>query len=116
MKRNTKKILIGIIGGIVVVIGLILVPYPGPGWLIVFAGFAILATEFAFAQRVLDSLRKRYGAWTAWLKEQPWSIQALVLACTGLIVLVTVYLLNAFGILNNILDLNQDWLISPFYR
>ena len=34
------------LGVTVVIVGLILVPLPGPGWLIVFCGLAILATEF----------------------------------------------------------------------
>jgi len=29
---------------------------PGPGWAAIFLGFAILATEFAFAERVRDWL------------------------------------------------------------
>ena len=40
--------------------GSILVPLPGPGWLIVFAGLAILATEYVWAQRLL-TLREDEG-------------------------------------------------------
>jgi len=116
IKRHSKKVLIGIIGGLVVLIGLVLIPYPGPGWLIVFTGFAILATEFVFAQKTLHQLRLRYDAWVDWLKQQPWYIQALALSFTGLVVIVTVYLLNAFGIINSFLNLGQDWLVSPFFR
>lgn len=63
VKRHTKRAFIGIVGGVVVLIGIILIPYPGPGWLVVFAGLAILATEFAFAQRLLDTAESvtRYG-------------------------------------------------------
>ena len=38
------KVLIGIVGGLVVIIGLVLVPLPGPGWLVVFIGLTILAS------------------------------------------------------------------------
>jgi len=54
LHRHTKKVTVAIIGGLVVLVGLVLVPYPGPGWLIVFAGLAILSTEFVFAQKALD--------------------------------------------------------------
>lgn len=116
IRKQSKKLLIGIVGGLVTLIGLVLVPYPGPGWLIVFAGLAILATEFSFARKALDSLRSRYDAWSAWLKAQPWWIQLPALALTGIVVVMTVWLVNGFGLVNNFLNLGQDWLISPIFR
>ncbi len=115
-RRQSKKVLIGIVGGLVVVIGLILVPYPGPGWLIVFAGLAILATEFEFASKVLDYAKSKYDQWAAWLKRQNVYIQFLVLCLTGLVVLVTLWLLNAFGIINNVFNLPFDWVVSPLFK
>jgi uncharacterized protein (TIGR02611 family) len=43
---------VGLLGTVVAVVGLILVPLPGPGWLIVFLGLAILGTEFPAAHRL----------------------------------------------------------------
>lgn len=114
-RKRTKKVLIGIAGGLVVVIGLILVPYPGPGWLIVFAGLAILATEFAFAVKVLEFAKGKYDAWTQWLKRQHWFVKIIVLALTTLVVLVTLWLLNAFGIIVAVFDLPYDFLTSPLF-
>jgi uncharacterized protein (TIGR02611 family) len=116
IKRHTKKILVGLLGFTVLLIGLVLIPYPGPGWLIVFAGLAILATEFEFASRILDTLRTKYDQWTEWLKQQPWWIKLPVIALTGLVVVLTVWLINGFGLINQFLNLGQDWLISPFFR
>lgn len=116
IRRRSKKVLIAIIGGLVTLIGLILVPYPGPGWLIVFGGLAILATEFEFAAKVLHYARGKYDAFTAWLKRQNVFVQITALAVTGIVVVATVWLLNGFGILNSILALNQDWLVSPLFR
>lgn len=116
IKRHTKRVLTAIVGGLVVLVGIVMIPYPGPGWLVVFAGFAILATEFKFAASALEWLKDKYESWFNWLKRQHMSIQILVLAFTGLVVLVTVWLLNAFGILNSILNLHWDWLISPLFR
>ena len=55
------RIVIGVIGGGIVVGGLALVPLPGPGWLIVFLGLAILATEFAWARRALARAKAMVG-------------------------------------------------------
>jgi len=114
--RNGKKVGTAIAGGLVILFGFVLIPYPGPGWLIVFAGFAILATEFAFAGRALAWLKGKYEQWKVWLKRQPLYLRVLVLGFTGLVILITAWLLNTFGLINNFLHLGQDWLHSPFFR
>ena len=113
---QAKKILIGLIGGLVVIIGLVLVPYPGPGWLVVFAGLAILATEFDCAQRLLRYARRRYDQWATWFKARPLIVKLLSLALTGAIVTVTLWLLNTFGMIAALFGLPYDLLYSPFVR
>ncbi|MBB6390096.1 TIGR02611 family protein [Microbacterium thalassium] len=57
---------VGAVGTAMVVGGLILVPLPGPGWLIVFLGLAVMGTEFHWARRVaawLKSLLDRFWVW-----------------------------------------------------
>lgn len=115
-KKHVKRVGTAIVGGLVVVVGIIAIPYPGPGWLIVFAGLAILATEFDWAQRVLDFAKSRYDLWTEWLKRQHITIRLLVLALVGGVVLVTLWLLNVFGMLNDWFNLPFDWIRSPFMR
>lgn len=51
-----RKPFIFLLGFTVVGAGIVLLPLPGPGWVIIFAGFAILASEFAFAERIRDRL------------------------------------------------------------
>jgi uncharacterized protein (TIGR02611 family) len=75
---------IAVLGGMVVVLGLILVPLPGPGWLIVFAGVSIWAVEFVWARNLLQFGRRVLGSWTAWVSLQPWPIKLLI-GATGLI-------------------------------
>ncbi len=116
VQKKAKKVVIGIAGGIVLLIGIIAIPYPGPGWLIVFAGLAILSTEFEWAGRLLTYARGKYDEWTKWLKNQSPTIRALVLLATSIVVVVTIWLLNGFGILNNILGLPFDWAQSPFVK
>ncbi|MGV9856692.1 TIGR02611 family protein [Streptomyces sp. NPDC003442] len=48
-----------IVGLAVVVLGVILLPLPGPGWLVIFAGMAIWATEFVWAQLVLAWTKRK---------------------------------------------------------
>jgi len=114
--KHIKKISIAIIGGIIVLIGIIAIPYPGPGWLIVFAGLAVLATEFTWAQRLLDRVRGKYEGWKEWLKTQPPGIKATFAVTTCLVVVVTIWLMNGYGILNELLHLHIDWLKSPLAR
>lgn len=48
-----------IVGLAVVVAGVAMLALPGPGWLVIFAGMAIWATEFVWAQLVLRWTRRK---------------------------------------------------------
>ncbi|MBH5337924.1 TIGR02611 family protein [Streptomyces pactum] len=48
-----------IVGLAVVVVGIIMLPLPGPGWVVIFAGMAIWATEFVWAQVVLRWTKRK---------------------------------------------------------
>ncbi|MFJ1899604.1 MULTISPECIES: TIGR02611 family protein [unclassified Streptomyces] len=48
-----------LVGLAVVVAGVIMLPLPGPGWLVIFGGMAIWATEFVWAQLVLRWTRRK---------------------------------------------------------
>jgi uncharacterized protein (TIGR02611 family) len=113
--RHTKRTLVGILGGLVVLIGIILIPYPGPGWLVVFAGLTLLATEFAFAEKWLLKLRTQYEKWLNTYKRQHGAIRAGALLLTCTIVVATVWLVNGLGIANSVLNLHLDWLTSPIF-
>jgi uncharacterized protein (TIGR02611 family) len=54
--RAVRKPLVFMVGFAVVGAGIAMLVLPGPGWAAIFLGFAILATEFAFAERVRDWL------------------------------------------------------------
>jgi len=43
------RIVVGVVGTAIFVLGLIMVPFPGPGWLVVLLGLAVLASEFTSA-------------------------------------------------------------------
>ena len=59
------RVSVALVGLIVVVAGIILLPLPGPGWLIVFAGIAIWATEFALARRLLIWTKRQVRDYSA---------------------------------------------------
>ncbi|MDH6237373.1 TIGR02611 family protein [Cryobacterium sp. CG_9.6] len=56
--RWAYRLALGVLGVVVVLIGVLLIPLPGPGWLIVFLGIAILGTEFPAAHRLGLFLRR----------------------------------------------------------
>jgi uncharacterized protein (TIGR02611 family) len=61
------RIAVAVFGGILTVGGLILVPLPGPGWLVVFLGLAVLGTEFHWARRISAWLKRMLDRfWTWW--------------------------------------------------
>jgi uncharacterized protein (TIGR02611 family) len=106
---------VALIGGAVVVLGIILIPYPGPGWLVVFAGLAILATEFEWARRLLAFARGYYDRWVAWLGRQSWPIKLLVMAAACLVVLAMLWLFGALHLVAGWIGLDWTWLRSPIF-
>ena len=93
------RIGVGVLGTAVVLLGLVLVPFPGPGWLIVFLGLGILSTEFAWAERLLDFGRATFRSWLHWVGRQHLAVRALIsvatLAFVAGVVLLTLYLSGA---------------------
>ena len=80
---------IALAGLVVTIIGVLLLALPGPGWLIIFAGLGIWATEFAWAKSLLKFVRHAVGKSTAWLARQPRWLSLLV-GGIGLVVLAAV--------------------------
>ncbi len=52
--RNAKRLLVLIVGLTVLLAGVAMLVLPGPGLIVMFVGLAILATEFAWAEAMLD--------------------------------------------------------------
>jgi len=57
--RFARKILIGTVGVVLLCVGVAGLVLPGPGLLIMFAGVAVLALEFEWAERRVDFIRDR---------------------------------------------------------
>ena len=57
IKRNAKRLLIEGLGWLLVVVGIAALVLPGPGLLAIFAGMALLATQYEWAERRLEPVR-----------------------------------------------------------
>ncbi len=86
------RIVVGVVGTAVTAIGIVLIPAPGPGWLVVFLGLAILASEFAWAERLLGFARRQVGRWTAWATRQNLLVRLLLALATFLLLVAVLWL------------------------
>jgi uncharacterized protein (TIGR02611 family) len=70
--RNGKRVGVSILGMVLVAAGLIMLLLPGPGLLAIIAGLAVLATEYVWAERMLNlAKRKAEGAKDRLLRRKP---------------------------------------------
>ena len=56
-----RRLIIGLIGGTVLLIGVALIVLPGPAFIVIPVGLAILATEFAWARSALARAKAMVG-------------------------------------------------------
>ena len=66
MIEVTKRWLRIVAGWCLVIVGIILIPLPGPGLLVILGGLALLSRESAWARRMIEKIRglvrpKRFG-------------------------------------------------------
>jgi uncharacterized protein (TIGR02611 family) len=109
----TFRVAVGVIGTAVVILGIIALPAPGPGWAIIFLGLGILATEFHAARRILTWVRTKYEAWVRWLGRQRPITRLLVSAGILLLVAACAWFVGAFALVGSWMRLKWDWLSSP---
>jgi uncharacterized protein (TIGR02611 family) len=107
------RIVVGVIGLIVLGVGIVAIPYPGPGWAIVFVGLGILATEFDWARRLLAYAKERYDKAMDWFHDQHVAIQVLGGIFTALVVAATLWVLGAVDWTAEFVGIDWPWLNSP---
>jgi tellurite resistance protein TerC len=56
--RNARRVIIAVVGGTVLLIGFALVVLPGPAFVVIPIGLAILSLEFAWARSWLQRVRR----------------------------------------------------------
>jgi uncharacterized protein (TIGR02611 family) len=75
-KNRVYRAVVGALGTFVVLLGLVLVPLPGPGWLVVFLGLALLGTEFSSAQRLKHFGERQVHRWARWIAARSLAVRA----------------------------------------
>jgi len=102
---------IAIVGFLVIATGVVLLPLPGPGWVIIFIGLGIWATEFSWARRLLRFAREKVRLWTVWMARQGWFMRGLV--SLGIVLLVAACFWLVFlvsGVPGFLPDQVKEWL------
>jgi len=59
IQRSGKRIAVTIAGFAVLLAGVALLVLPGPGWLLIFVGLTILATQYVWAERLLSTAKRK---------------------------------------------------------
>jgi uncharacterized protein (TIGR02611 family) len=104
---------VAVVGLAILGVGILAIPYPGPGWAIVFVGLGILATEFDWARRLLAYAKERYDKVMDWFHRQHAVVQILGGVFTALIVAATLWLLGALDWSAELVGIEHQWLNSP---
>ncbi|WP_078511992.1 TIGR02611 family protein [Streptomyces sp. e14] len=83
-----------VVGLAVVAAGVVMLPLPGPGWVVIFGGMAIWATEFVWAQLVLRWTKRKVTEAAQKALDPKVRRRNIILTATGLViaaVLVGIY-------------------------
>jgi len=93
--RLVWRVIIGFVGGLITVLGAIALVGPGPGILIVLAGLGILASEFAWAARVMVHTRSYAQKAADKVGIPKWAQLAMVAVAAVISIIVILYLYSA---------------------
>jgi len=97
--NSAYRIGVGVVGFVILIGGIAAIPLPGPGWLVVIGGLFVLATEFTWAERLLEFTKRHVKSWTDWVTRQPvWVRTLIALATAGFVYGVLVVTLHLTGV------------------
>ena len=80
-----KTVVVAVLGGLLTLAGIGLLVLPGPGFLLVAAGLAVLATRFSWAKRPLDYAKDKAQDGIEEVGKSPWRAALAVLAALALV-------------------------------
>ncbi|MFA6045653.1 MAG: PGPGW domain-containing protein [Phycisphaerales bacterium] len=95
---TARKTIVFVVGMALLIVGLIMLPGPGPGLPVTFAALAILGNEFAWAKRLVDKYRGRAmqaaerSAAVARKRFSPWVLVPLIGGTIAVFVLIPQFL------------------------
>ena len=55
--KQVKKVIIGIVGITIIIIGVAMLVLPGPAFIVIPVGLSVLATEFVWAKKLLNKVK-----------------------------------------------------------
>ena len=61
LPKTLRRVVVGVIGGTIVLIGIALLVLPGPAFIVIPLGLVVLASEFAWARRLLRRGKEMIG-------------------------------------------------------
>ncbi|QRY61279.1 TIGR02611 family protein [Gordonia sp. PDNC005] len=103
------------VGILVTAAGVVAIPYPGPGWAIVFLGLLILSQEFEWAARLRHWIMSRLTAFYRRFIDGNRVAQVLLGIATCAIVLATLWVTNALDLAAGWVGVEAAWLQSPIF-
>jgi len=56
--RQARRIVIAVIGFTVLLLGVVMIVTPGPGWLVILLGLSILSVEFVWARHLMKRIKQ----------------------------------------------------------
>jgi hypothetical protein len=82
---TVKTVVVAVLGGLLTLAGIGLLVLPGPGFVLVAAGLAVLATRFQWAKKPLDYAKDKAVEGVEEVGKSPWRAAGAVLAALALI-------------------------------
>ena len=89
--RIVWRVIIGVIGGGITVAGSVALITPGPGILILLAGLGILATEFAWAGRVMMHTKRIAAKAAEKTGMKPW-VKYFLISGGAVVSIITIFI------------------------
>jgi len=59
--EQVRRIFRIVAGFTLLLVGVVMLVTPGPGWLVIFLGLGLLAAEFVWARRLMDRMKRESG-------------------------------------------------------
>ncbi len=82
-----RQIVVAVLGGLLTLAGVALLALPGPGFVLVAAGLAILSTQFSWARKPLDYAKDKAREGIEEVGEHRWRAVAAVVCAVALVAL-----------------------------
>lgn len=73
------RVVIGLLGLALIIVGIPMVPLVGPGWATIFVGLFLWSTEFIWARRVTQFVKAEVKAFEQYAMALPWKAKAPML-------------------------------------